>query len=71
MPAKVEILIQVCVNGRPIWRKAKTIRNEMTLRMTDREYDRVLDAGIRELSAQVHETVAREKKKEPVVAGAK
>lgn len=62
MPSKAELMIQVCVNGRPLWRKAKVMRGELTHRMTDKEYDRVLSAAIFELDAQV----TKAKKAEPV-----
>lgn len=52
MSARVEMLIQVCVNGRPIWRKAKAMRAELSCQLTDKEYDRVLSAAVFELDAQ-------------------
>lgn len=67
MPIKVEMLIQVCINGRPIWRKAKTMKSEMTYQMTDREYDKVLDAGIGELGVQVKEARAKVSVKDKVL----
>lgn len=70
MPAKVEILIQVCVNGRAMWRKAKMVKPELSTFMTDREYDHVLDASVRELSQQVKnfKDAENRKKKETVPA---
>lgn len=68
MAVKVEMMITVCINGRPLWRKAKTMRAELTHRMTDKEYDRVLDASIKELSTQVVASKAAEKAKEKVAA---
>jgi hypothetical protein len=62
MSAKVEILIQVCVNGRPLWRKSKVIRPEMSLRMDDREYAAVVDAASRELAMQVKNAEAKMEK---------
>lgn len=69
MSAKVEMLIQVCINGRPIWRKAKTMRAEMTQLLSDKEYDRVLEAGIAELGTQIK--VARPKVETKEKVGAK
>lgn len=63
MPAKVEMMIQVCVNGRPTWRKAKSMRAELSTRLTDKEYDRVLTAAVFELDNQVKNA---DKKKELV-----
>lgn len=65
---KTELLISVCVNGRPIWRKAKSIRAELSLQMNDKEYDRVLDASAAELATQVKTARARMAEKEKVVA---
>lgn len=65
---KVEMFIQVCVNGRPIWRKAKTMRPEMTHLLSDKEYDRVLDAGITELGTQIKTVRAKATEKEKVGA---
>lgn len=50
---KVEMMITVCVNGRPIWRKAKQMKKELCHIMTDKEYDRVLAAGIAQLAKEV------------------
>ena len=71
MSAKVEMLIQVCINGRPLWRKAKTMRGELTYKMTDREYDRVLDATISDLGVQVKQKRARDEEKEKADAAAR
>jgi len=61
MAAKVEMLIQVCVNGRPIWRMAKPMRAELTTRLGDKEYARVVSAAIFELDAQVGKLQKAEK----------
>ncbi len=61
MSAKVELLVQVCINGRPIWRKAKTIRPELTYQMTDKEYAKVVDAATVELNAQIKDARPKEK----------
>lgn len=53
MAVKVEMLVQVLVNGRPIWRKARAMRSELTLPMTDKEYDKVVTSAIAELDTQV------------------
>lgn len=75
MSVKVEMLIQVCIGGRPIWRKAKAIRPEHTARLTDKEYDKVLNVATAELATQVKDYELREaarekeaKKKEAVKA---
>lgn len=60
---KAEMLIQVCINGRPIWRKSKVLRPEMTHLLSDKEYDRVLDAGITELGSQIKSARANAKEK--------
>lgn len=64
MSVKVEMLIQVCIGGRPIWRKAKAIRPEHTARLTDKEYDKVLNVATAELATQVKEFKVREAAKE-------
>lgn len=65
---KVEMLVQVCINGRPIWRKAKPMRNELSAQMTDKEYGYVVDAAIRELSVQAKGFKERVAEKEKVTA---
>lgn len=53
MAIKVEYFLQICINGRPVWRKAKQVRPELSQQMGDAEYDRVLDAGIVQLNKEV------------------
>lgn len=53
MSAKVEVFVQLCINGRPIWLKSRATKSENTVRMTDKEYDRIAAAAEKELSAQV------------------
>lgn len=53
MAIKVEYFLQICINGRPVWRKAKQVRPEMSKQMTEVEYDRILDAGIIQLNKEV------------------
>lgn len=60
MPMKVELFMQLMVNGRPIWRMARTTKPELTLKMTDEEYGKVLYAAAAELSKQVKEYKAKE-----------
>lgn len=49
---RVEVFVQLTVNGRPMWIKSKRTKPEHTARMTDKEYDRVVDAAIKELGIQ-------------------
>lgn len=70
MPVKVEMLIQVCVGGRPIWRKAKAMRPELTIRLTDKEYDKVLGVAVAELATQAKDFEKREAAKEREAAKA-
>jgi hypothetical protein len=49
---KVELFVQLCVNGRPLWNMSKSTKSESTLRMTEKEYGRIVDAAIKELSIQ-------------------
>ncbi len=62
MPIKVELFLQCTINGRPIWRKAKAMKNEMSFLLGDKEYDKVLDAAIVELGGQIKK-VKQEKEK--------
>lgn len=57
---KVELMVQVCINGRPIWRKARQMKRELSHLMTDKEYDRVCAAGIAQLSKEVDASKAKE-----------
>jgi len=54
MAARVELLVQLCVNGRPMWIKSGLTKAENTLRMTDKEYERVVQAAVRELTLQIN-----------------
>ena len=65
---RVELLVQVCINGRPIWVKARSIKPENTVLMTDKEYDRITAATERELNIQagLFKKKEDESKKEPV-----
>jgi len=54
MAARVELLVQLCINGRPIWIKSGMTKSENTLRMTDKEYERVVQAAVRELTLQIN-----------------
>lgn len=49
---KVELFVQLCINGRPIWIKSKRTKSDSTIRMTDKEYEKVVDAAISELTDQ-------------------
>jgi hypothetical protein len=63
---KIEILIQLCVNGRPLWIKSRPTKPENTYRMTDKEYDRVISAAERELTLQIGLFKKKEEESEPV-----
>ena len=52
MAVKVELFLQLCVNGRPLWMKTRPTKAENTVLMTDKEYDRILVAADKELSIQ-------------------
>ena len=69
MNSKVEILVSVFVNGRPIWRKAKDINSDCAYQMTDQEYDRVCAAATLELERRI--SVARKGKDRPIMNGNK
>lgn len=64
---KVEMLVQVCINGRPIWRKAKVMRNDLSLQMSDREYAKIVDAALVELGTQAKEFRAKADKEKALV----
>ncbi len=69
MPAKVELMVQLYVNGRPIWRKARVVKTELTYRMDDKEYGEVVDAAARELAEQVRVRRTWDEKKTGAVMG--
>lgn len=66
MATKVEMMIQVSINGRPTWRKLKVIKPEMSFRMTDKEYASVLTVATTELAQQI-KTYRAKQEKEPAV----
>ena len=61
---KVELFLQLCINGRPMWIKSKVTRSENTLRMTDKEYEKVVDAALKELTIQANMVRAKDKETE-------
>lgn len=59
--SKVEIMVQVLIGGRPIWRMIKAVRPELSQKMTDAEYDPVVAAAAKELYDQVKKVRAKER----------
>lgn len=52
-PPNTEMVVQVCVNGRPIWRKTVKMKPTLTTQLTDKEYDRVVKAAVEQLDDEV------------------
>lgn len=50
---KVELMLGVLVNGRPLWRLNHPVKAEMSHRLQDSDYERVAKAAALELERRI------------------
>ena len=58
-----ELVIQITIGGRAVWMKKKTIDPVLTKKLTDAEYDLVVNAAEHELTHLVSNPAQQEAKK--------